>query len=250
MSEANVLNSQSWVRSVYVEVCAGPHSDHFDKPPGAKLPRTFRFRGSFTSAAPRGFNTNNRIREEFVMLMADTMAIFFVILGLMLAFPGLWLLCRGLWPAVVSNADEICARGLIRPFLLGAPITAVMVVAAGALSDAGAPGKVSAAVVVCVYLMVANCGVAGMVTSIGARLPSPDDPLRPWRTTLRGGIVLELAFLLPILGWFGILPLAMTIGSGAAGMGLLQKLRASLTRRKIRAAGSQPVPQILEGAEQ
>src|SRR4030095_12052952 len=31
------------------------------------------------------------------MLMADTMAIFFVILGLLLAFPGLWVLCRVLW---------------------------------------------------------------------------------------------------------------------------------------------------------
>ncbi len=166
------------------------------------------------------------------MLMADTMAIFFVILGLMLAFPGLWLLCRGLWPRVVTNAGDVCERGLIKPFLIGLPITTAMVFSAAALGTAGAPGKISAGVVVCLYLMIANSGVAGLVTEIGARLVSPGDPQQPWRVTMRGGIVLEPAFLLPILGWFVILPAAMTIGAGAACIALLRKLLASITARQ------------------
>ncbi|MGH9842525.1 MAG: hypothetical protein ACREEM_27605, partial [Blastocatellia bacterium] len=42
----------------------------------------------------------------------------------------------------------------------------------------------------------------------------------------------ELAFLLPILGWFVILPAATTIGAGAACIALLRKLLASITARQ------------------
>ena len=71
------------------------------------------------------------------MLMADTMAIFFVILGLLLAFPGLWVLCRGLWPRAVAKAAAVCGKGLIKPFLAGLPLTAVMIFAAAALGNLG-----------------------------------------------------------------------------------------------------------------
>jgi hypothetical protein len=150
------------------------------------------------------------------MLMADTMAIFFVILGLLLAIPGLWLLCRGLWPRTIEKAAATCRDGLVKPLMIGLPITVVTLIAAKVLGNFGTAGKISATILVCFYLMIANSGVAGLVTCIGERLPSPFDTGQPWRATLRGGVVLELAYLLPILGWFGILPLSITIGCGAS----------------------------------
>ncbi len=164
------------------------------------------------------------------MLMADTMAIFFVILGLLLAFPGLWLLCRGLWPRAVAESAGICDRGLIRPFITGAPVTAVMVFAAAVLSNFGSGGKIAAVATVCLYLMIANCGVAGLVSMIGERLaPAVGDvnSEQPWRATLRGGVTLGLASLLPILGWFVILPAAMVTGCGASLISLLRMFVAS-----------------------
>jgi len=71
--------------------------------------------------------------------------------------------------------------------------------------------------------------VAGLVTGIGKRLATPIDSEQPWRATLRGGIVLELSFLLPILGWFVILPISVTIGCGAACIALLRKILISIT---------------------
>jgi hypothetical protein len=163
------------------------------------------------------------------MLMADTMAIFFVFLGLMLAFPGLWLLCRGLWPKAVEGAAARCRHGLTRSFVVGLPITAGMVVLAAALSNTLGPvGKIAAGAVVCVYLVMAHAGVAGLATCIGERLASPADAERPWRATLRGGIVLELSYLLPILGWFLILPASIIIGCGAATLGRLKRSRPPL----------------------
>src|SRR5215470_8404409 len=167
------------------------------------------------------------------MLMADTMAIFFVILGLLLAFPGLWVLCRGLWPRAVTKAAAVCGEGLIKPFLAGLPITAVTVFAAAALGNFGPAGKIAAIATVCLYLMIANCGVAGLVTVVGEKLAGPSgnvDSQQPWRATLRGSVALGLASLLPILGWFVILPVALIIGCGANLLSSLRALSASRVR--------------------
>ncbi|MBP9094791.1 hypothetical protein KBI23_27475, partial [bacterium] len=59
------------------------------------------------------------------MLMADTLAIFLVVLGFLLALPGLWLLCSGLWPTAVSRTTLDCNSGLLFPFLVGIPISLV-----------------------------------------------------------------------------------------------------------------------------
>jgi hypothetical protein len=160
------------------------------------------------------------------MLMADTMAIFFVFLGMMLALPGLWLFCRGLWPNAVATAADRCYRGFWSSFLMGLPITFVMIVVTKILFGVLGPlGKISGVAVVCLYMLQAHTGVAGLATSIGRRLPSPVDDARPWRATLRGGVVLELTYLLPILGWFGILPASIIVGSGAATLDLCRRLR-------------------------
>src|SRR5262245_31262057 len=151
------------------------------------------------------------------MLMADTMAIFFVILGLLLALPGLWVLCRGLWPRAVAKAAAVCGEGLINHFLAGLPGAAVMIFAAAVLGNFGPAGKIAAVATVCLYLMIANCGVAGLVTVVGERLAGSSgntNPQQPWRATLHGGVALGLASLLPILGWFVNL-----LASGSMGLG-------------------------------
>ena len=153
-------------------------------------------------------------------MMADTMAIFFSVLGLMLALPGLWLLCRGLWPSLVAKAAHRCRRGLLKSFFVGAPITTITAVAVVAIAKLGPIGSIISILIASIFFVVASAGVAGFVTSIGERLASPVDSDRPWRATLRGGIVLELSYLLPILGWFVILPVSLIIGCGAASLSL------------------------------
>jgi len=168
------------------------------------------------------------------MLMADTMAVFFVILGMLLALPGLWLLCRGLWPDTVDDAAERCRNGLWSSFLVGALITVVMVLLTIMIFKVPASvGKIAGIALVCLYMVHANAGVAGLATAIGRRLTSPVDEERPWRSTLRGGVVLELTYLLPILGWFGLLPLSIIIGSGAATLTLPLQFKKALSKRRV-----------------
>jgi hypothetical protein len=89
----------------------------------------------------------------------------------------------------------------------------------------GPVGKIAGVGLVCVYMLQAHTGVSGLVTAIGRRLPSPLDEHSPWRATLRGGIALELTYLLPILGWFVVLPASIIIGTGAINVALLSRLR-------------------------
>jgi hypothetical protein len=133
----------------------------------------------------------------------------------------------------VAKAATVCGKGLIKPFIAGLPLTAVMIFAAAALGNLGPAGKIGAVATVCLYLMIANCGVAGLVTVVGERLAGHSgdvDSQQPWRAALRGGVALGLASLLPILGWFVILPAAVIIGCGANLLSLMRALTASRVR--------------------
>jgi hypothetical protein len=163
------------------------------------------------------------------MLMADTMAIFLVVLGFMIALPGLWLLCRGLWPNRVNSAGLTCGKSLYKPFLVGLPVTlAALILASASRSIPGPLGSICAGAIICLYLMQASVGVAGLATSIGERLASSTDTGRAWRATLRGSVVLVLTYLLPILGWFMIIPASFIIGSGSAALSLLNRTQYRL----------------------
>jgi len=163
------------------------------------------------------------------MLLADTMAIFLVVLGFMLALPGLWLLCRGLWPNRVNFAALACGKSLYKPFLVGLPVTlGALILASASKSLPGPLGTIWAGAIICLYLMQASVGVAGLATCIGERLASPADTGRAWRATLRGSIVLVLTYLLPGLGWFVIIPASFIIGSGSAVLALLNRTQYQL----------------------
>ncbi len=150
------------------------------------------------------------------MLMADVFSIALSVVGLFLALQGLWLGVRALAPVAFEAAhDELRARRL-PAFLVGLVVTALTLVLAVALSKAGGPGQAFALLVLGGWLMVASLGVSALATVVGERLPSPVDARRPWRRTVRGGLVLELAFLFPLVGWFVLLPLSLITGVGAA----------------------------------
>jgi hypothetical protein len=100
-----------------------------------------------------------------------------------------------------------------------------MIILTKVLFALGPVGKIAGVGVVCVYMLQAHTGVSGLVTAIGRRLPSPLDEQSPWRATLRGGVALELTYLLPILGWFVVLPASIVIGTGAINVALLSRLR-------------------------
>lgn len=172
--------------------------------------------------------------------MADTMAIFFTVLGLMLATPGLWLLCRGLWPDLVTESAVHCRRRMITPFFIGLPIAVFAFITVMFLSKLPQPfAAITIIGLLCSVLIYAHIGVTAIASILGERLPSPADKDRPWNATVRGGIVLELSYLLPVIGWFFILPISLIIGAGLTTRSLIS------TAKKSRAkGGSTRIPDI------
>jgi hypothetical protein len=151
------------------------------------------------------------------MLFADTMAIFFVVIGFLIAFPALWLFCSGIWPAFVQRTADAVEKGLWKSFLIGIPITALFTFLIAIVGKLPASiGQIGGIVLFSLLMLFAQCGVAGVATLLGRRLKSPADIERPWKGNLRGGIVLSLSYLLPLVGWFLILPASIIIGAGSA----------------------------------
>ena len=63
--------------------------------------------------------------------------------------------------------------------------------------------------VLCVPVLIALIWSAGLARHIGLGLPAPTDAERPWLPVARGGLVMGLCFIAPILGSFIMLPLAL-----------------------------------------
>lgn len=166
---------------------------------------------------------------ETYYTLGDIWAIALSVVGFGLSLQGLWLVCRALWPARVEAAARRCEHNRVGSFFMGLFVTAAMVLLMiGMARRGGAPGKGLAWIVGFFYLIFSGIGVSGLATHIGRRLESPVDAGRPWRATLRGGLALELAYMVPVLGWFGILGFSLLIGVGAATLGAFSRRRAEL----------------------
>ncbi len=154
------------------------------------------------------------------MILADTVAIFLVIVGLLISFNAVWLFAKALWPNVVSRATTVHEGGLVKSFFIGLPITVATVFVIGLLGSVNqGPAGMVAVVVLAVFFIFSSIGVAGLATLFGERLDSSSRFLSGepgWKTTLRGGIVLVLSYLFPLAGWFVILPVTTVIGCGAS----------------------------------
>ena len=174
------------------------------------------------------------------MIMADILKIFLLVVGAQTVLIAYWLTAESLFPTFVGRAHDRYRTHPIRVAVLGLAIGAPAAAVALSLLQAG-----SASAKVAGFLLAASIAAGGMLGSaglcrrIGDGLPSPTDAPQPWRRVLRGAVVLALTFLLPFLGWFLVLPLALLSGVGAtldAGWGLRRESTAERASRRLEGA--------------
>ena len=153
------------------------------------------------------------------------------LLGLFVSLQGVWLLFRALWPNRVEAAAIRASENPVASLLASLPLTLMMAfVAIHNLRDGGhdeharQAHHLIAMVLGAIYLLVAGVGMSGLATHVGRRLDSSVSAQSPWQTTLRGGFVLCMAFLFPIIGWFVILPISIFTGFGAAVLGCFTRV--------------------------
>jgi hypothetical protein len=150
------------------------------------------------------------------MLMADVMSITLIIVGILFFQQGLWLLSRALWPRRFARSTERARRNPVASFFVGLAVTGLALLLITIIGKGfGAVGQGAAFTLFVLFWIYANVGVAGFVTHLGQRLRSPADEKRPWAATVRGGVVLELSWLPPIIGWPGLLFASVILGAGA-----------------------------------
>jgi hypothetical protein len=167
------------------------------------------------------------------MIMADVLTWFLIIVGSLMVFIAHWLGAFALFPNLVEGCSERYGKRPIAATLLGLGVLVPMLVTAAVVSKVLAHPAIGAIVValLTVPTLLAMIGSAGLALRIGGGLSSARDENEPWRRALRGGIVLSLVFVLPILGWFVVLPWVLASGFGAALMTMFAGRRAPLLPR-------------------
>lgn len=174
------------------------------------------------------------------MIFADIFMWFLIITGALIVFVAHWLGACALFPRRVDGAAHVYGKRPIGATLVGLlialPAITVAIVLAKLLPHPIVQIPLIGALLVLGLLSL--IGSAGLAQRIGAGLASPLDATQPWRRVLRGGIVLALAFVMPFLGWFVLLP--WTIASGLGAFVLASGARAV---RLVHAPTVAPVPE-------
>lgn len=150
--------------------------------------------------------------------MADVYAVFGTLLALGIAFPGMLLAYRLLFPNFVMRAQERVSRGVGGAFgigLVGGLLIAVPVIVLLALPFS--PAKFLGGALLALTLAFASLGAAGVAGAMGASYRAASgDELPQTAAFVRGAIALELAAAFPFLGWFLVIPIMILASLGAA----------------------------------
>ncbi len=152
------------------------------------------------------------------MIMADVLTWFLIVIGSLLVLIAHWLGAFALFPGLVESCGERYARRPVAVTLLGLGVLMPLLLVAIAVGRSLSHPAINMALIALLVFptLLAMLGSAGLALRIGAGLRSVGDLDQPWRRVLRGGIVLSLVFVLPVLGWFVLLPWALASGFGAA----------------------------------
>ena len=142
------------------------------------------------------------------------LAAFFAVFLILIAH---WLVAAGLFPGAVQKLAVEYGRRPIRAALLG-------IITYGPLQVLGLNAgnmhnpviKFLAIAASLGSLLMAFIGTAGLALRIGRNLSPGADV---WQQSLRGGVMLALVFITPVLGWFFVLPVGLASGFGALLLG-------------------------------
>jgi hypothetical protein len=150
------------------------------------------------------------------MIVADILMWFLLILGTYVIFISYWLAAQALFPELADGCRQRIKAAPVKQALIGLAC-AVPVVAAG-IGLLNVPNpllKFAGATMVLLLILAGLVGSSGLAAQVGYGLANPADEAQPWRRVLRGGMVLGLTFVFPLIGWFLILPLSLVMGVGA-----------------------------------
>jgi hypothetical protein len=153
-----------------------------------------------------------------------------------------WLVSAGLFPKAVQKLADTYGERPIRAALVGiftyGPIQ-FLSLNAGKIQN----GPVKFLVIVTGFatLLLALIGTSGLALRIGRNLSARADT---WRQVLRGGVMLALVFITPLLGWFFMLPIGLASGFGAIILTRPWRRAVKLAPEPVLVAVPAPTPEV------
>ncbi|RZN85393.1 MAG: hypothetical protein EVB10_07570 [Verrucomicrobiaceae bacterium] len=152
--------------------------------------------------------------------MADVLLWTFVILGFYVIIIAYWVGAVGLAPGLVERSCERLGQSPWKSFFIGLGMGVPLIGIGLLIANGGAPFiKIFGILIVLLVFLLGLCGSAGLCLRIGKGLEHPLDEAQPWLRVKRGGIVLGLMIIFPVLGWLFVFPVAILTGVGAAFLG-------------------------------
>lgn len=130
--------------------------------------------------------------------------------GFIIALPSLWLCGQALWPVAAEKRAQIAAKGNFRSLLIGIVPLLITIALLSRIGKAGLAGVLPLTVI----LLWGFASADGLATFIGRNVWPGLAESKPWKQTMRGGIVLVGSALLPLVGWVLVLPLIAVMGWG------------------------------------
>lgn len=133
--------------------------------------------------------------------------------ALFLILLGHWLVAGGMFAsttsAIVRQYDERPVRALLLGLVTFGPI---ILLALNAGKIPGTPVRIAVIAAGVAALLIAFIGTAGLALRIGRNLSANASR---WEQCLRGGVMLGLVFITPVLGWGFLLHAGLASGFGA-----------------------------------
>lgn len=149
--------------------------------------------------------------------MSELLGALLFALFLIVALVAFFLVIGILFPNRVARSQVIAETMTGRALLVGGVnflfMTAIILVLF-ALADQSGVGLLALPGLALLFALgvALSIGMAGLCQLVGARIAAERSP---WRQVATGATVLSAASLLPIVGWFGLLPYIGVLGLGA-----------------------------------
>lgn len=154
--------------------------------------------------------------------LSSTIFVVTAVVGLSLTMAAFALLLSSLFPKTVDRAEESFRTRPVMSVFVGFPVLAMTLGITAILLGAASPGARALGILSGSSLAaVVFTGLAGVASHIGGGL-APEGSIRFTRIR-RGMVVLQLSMMLPILGWFFVLPLALAASLGVIARGLFSR---------------------------
>ncbi|MDB6133453.1 MAG: hypothetical protein JWM59_1696 [Verrucomicrobiales bacterium] len=140
-------------------------------------------------------------------------SIVWLIIGILLTLGASLLTARTLFPEFSERCAGSCARP-VRHILLGLVAAAVAGGLVALMQRLGQGGQLPTLLIIGTVILMSLAGVSGQVVRMARRsMRSGEDPAG-WPAAIRGTAALTLTYLLPVAGWFLVLPLSLLCGLG------------------------------------